>query len=224
MKPLFTESEFLLAKSKDKLPFECEECHNIFYASKHEYHNAKNTKCNTQLKYCSRNCFAASQTKKVVVSCKNCQTTFTRTECRTRQSANLFCSRKCSLIYNNTHKNAGYSRSKLEIYLEQQLSLLYPDLHIDFNKKDAVGYELDIYIPSLRLAFELNGIFHYEPIFGAPHLDKIQTKDNNKFAICQNNNISLCVIDTSGQKYFKPQSSQKYLDIITNIINMSKNS
>jgi len=44
--------------------------------------------------------------------------------------------------------------------------MLYPDLVIHFNKKDAINSELDIYIPSLKLAFELNGIFHYEPIFG----------------------------------------------------------
>jgi hypothetical protein len=79
--------------------------------------------------------------------------------------------------------------------------------------------ELDIYIPSLKLAFELNGIFHYEPIFGNEKLNKIQKNDNNKFLKCQEKNISLCIIDTSSQKYFKEQTSKKILDIIINIIN-----
>ena len=70
----------------------------------------------------------------------------------------------------------------------------------------------------MKLAFELNGIFHYEPIFGNEKLSKIQKNDTNKFLKCQEKNISLCIIDTSSQKYFKEQTSKKFLDIITNII------
>lgn len=71
----------------------------------------------------------------------------------------------------------------------------------------------------MKLAFELNGMFHYEPIFGEVKLNQILENNNNKFQSCQKHNISLCYIDTSQQKYFKPKSSQKYLDIITTIIN-----
>jgi len=77
---------------------------------------------------------------------------------------------------------------------------------------------LDIYIPSLNVAIELNGIFHYEPIYGVDKLGKIQDNDISKSKACIDNQIDLCTIDTSGQKYFKPKTSQKYLDIITNII------
>lgn len=95
---------------------------------------------------------------------------------------------------------------------------LYPNLIFHFNHKDTINSELDIYIPSLKLAFEINGIFHYEPIFGKNKLHQIQNNDNNKFQLCQKHNISLCIIDTSSQKYFKEQTSKKYLNIITNII------
>ena len=91
-------------------------------------------------------------------------------------------------------------------------------MELHFNRKDAIGSELDIYIPSLKLAFELNGIFHYEPIYGDKKLNETQANDGNKFQACQAAGISLCVIDTSGQKYFKPASSQRFLDIITQII------
>ena len=74
------------------------------------------------------------------------------------------------------------------------------------------------YLPKLNLAFELNGIFHYEPIFGESKLDRIQNNDNRKFQACLENGIELCIIDTSSQKYFKEKSSQKYLDIITNLV------
>lgn len=127
---------------------------------------------------------------------------------------NNFCSKSCAATFNNKNKTHGIRRSKLEAWLESQLTSLFPELEIHFNQKDAVGSELDIYIPSLKLAFELNGIFHYEPIYGSDKLAQIQGNDNRKFQDCIEQGISLCVIDTSSQKYFKSKTSQKYLDTI----------
>jgi hypothetical protein len=65
----------------------------------------------------------------------------------------------------------------------------------------------------------LNGIFHYEPIYGVNKLDKIQSNDISKSKACFDAKIDLCIIDTSTQSYFKESTSQKYLNIIINIIN-----
>lgn len=54
--------------------------------------------------------------------------------------------------------------------------------------------------------------------FGEDKLKRINENDNNKFHRCYEKGISLCVIDTSQQKYFKPNSSKKYLEIICKII------
>lgn len=132
---------------------------------------------------------------------------------------NPFCSRSCSATYTNTHKTKGCVRSKLELFLEGKLETLYPNIDIHFNRKDAINSELDIYIPSLKLAFELNGIFHYEAIFGADKLDKIKNNDQRKFQACLENNIELCIIDSSKLKYFKEINAKPYLDIICGIIN-----
>lgn len=129
-----------------------------------------------------------------------------------------FCGSSCAAIYNNSHKTKGYRRSKLEKYLENKLINEYPDIKFIFNSKKAINSELDIYIPKLKLAFELNGIFHYEPIYGKETLSKIINNDNRKFQACLENNIELCIIDTSKQKYFKESTSIVYLDIIKNII------
>jgi hypothetical protein len=106
----------------------------------------------------------------------------------------------------------------LERWLEVQLGARYPTLRILFNDCIAIKAELDIYIPSLRLAFELNGIFHYEPIFGQDKLSQTQNKDKYKLHACTKAGIDLCVIDTSGARYFKPKGSQRFLDIITRVI------
>jgi hypothetical protein len=130
-----------------------------------------------------------------------------------------FCSRSCSATYNNTHKTKGNRRSKLEKWLEEQLTVLYLELEILYSNKTTINSELDIYIPSLKLAFELNGIFHYEPIYGEDKLNQIQNNDNRKFQACLEKGIELCIIDTSQHKYVKPSTSQKYLDIITHLVN-----
>jgi hypothetical protein len=68
------------------------------------------------------------------------------------------------------------------------------------------------------LAFELNGIFHYEPIYGQEKLNQIQNNDNHKFQDCLEEKIELCVIDKSWIKYNKIQNFIKILNIIENII------
>lgn len=176
--------------------------------------------------YCSPECrFAArGRTKILFEKCTNCGKIFkpiSKKDKRCR-SSNRFCCQSCAASYNNKHKTTGTRRSKLEKWLEEKLSNLYPDLEIKYCDKTAINSELDIYIPSFKLAFELNGIYHYEPIHGLDKLNQIQRNDTNKFQLCQENNISLCIIDTSQQKYVTEKSSKKYLDIITEIIEQNK--
>lgn len=170
--------------------------------------------------FCSRLCSQKHQLSKISVQCSNCRTPLKKkpSQAKRSKSGNHFCSKSCSAIYNNAHKSVGTRVSKLEKWLQQELLTLYPNLIFKFNSKEEINSELDIYIPEYNLAFELNGIFHYEPIYGQDKLESIQNNDQRKFQACFESNIELCIIDTSGQKYFKPKNSKKFLDIITNII------
>ena len=176
--------------------------------------------------YCSRDC--QNQARGYIahkeVSCTNCGKIFmpSGNVDKRSKSKNRFCCRSCAASYNNKHKTTGTRRSKLEKWLEEKLSSLYPDLEINYCDKTTINSELDIYIPSFKLAFELNGIYHYEPIHGQNKLKQIQRNDANKFQLCQENNISLCVIDTSQHIYVTEKSSKKYLDIIVEIIEQNK--
>jgi hypothetical protein len=221
MKPLYTESEFKNAKSTDKLPCQCYHCGKTFYEYKKIIANALRPYHHQQTKYCSHECADIANRKRVEVRCINCNTIFQKTPSRIKKSksGNHFCSKACAATYNNKHKTKGNRRSKLEIYLQQKLNELFPDLQIKYNNKEIINSELDIYIPSLNLAFELNGVFHYEPIFGSDKLDQIRNNDQRKFQACLGKQIELCIIDTSQQKYFKEDSANKYLQIILNVLN-----
>ena len=185
-----------------------------------EYHRKKSLieKYNAGkiLPFCSQSCYNSHRTKLIKIKCVNCGGEFDRQPAQI--SKNNFCSQSCSAKYNNTHKTKGNLRSKLEKYLEKQLTELYPNLEIHFNRKDTINSELDIYIPCLKIAFELNGIFHYEPIYGQEKLTQIQNNDNRKFQACIEKGIGLCIVDTSSQKYFKESTSKVFLNIICNII------
>lgn len=219
MKSLYSQKDFNSAKSQDKLPCECYQCENIFFKSKYTIQQALNPNCRTKNQFCSYECKQKFFNKRQTIKCKNCNIEFEKSQSEIIKSTNHFCSNSCSSTYNNKNKTTGYRRSKLEIWLEEQLTNIYPNLLIEYNNKTAIGSELDIYIPTLNLAIELNGIFHYEPIYGVNKLNQIQHNDKSKSLSCHESKIDLCIIDTSSQKYVKPSTSKKYLDIITKIIN-----
>ena len=216
---LFTNKELKEASYKDTLPFKCPICNSTFYRRKKEIvYYMKNKDFRYSIRYCSQKCSNKNKKTRKTVKCKRCDKKFEKELNEIKSTKNNFCSRSCAATYNNLHKTTGTRRSKLEKWLEEQLTVLYPDLEIHFNKKDAINSELDIFIPSLKLAFELNGIYHYEPIHGQKKLDQIKNNDHRKYAACIERDIELCLIDTSMQKYVKPKTSQKFLDIVTSIL------
>ena len=218
MKPLYSQSEFEIAKSEEKLPLICYYC-NMTYLCMKKYITREIKIKKGECKFCSLVCRGLSSQTKIKFNCKNCNKEFFKKNSEYIKSKNHFCTQSCSTSYNNKHKTHGYRRSRLEKWLGEQLIILYPNLKIDFNQKNIIGSELDIYIPSLNLAFELNGIFHYEPIYGNNTLEKVQKNDISKTKACHDAKIDLCIIDTSAQSYVKPSTSQKYLDIIVGVIN-----
>ena len=172
--------------------------------------------------YCSKHCSNMARITTIEAPCGSCGKLVTRVsnQVKKSKSGHVFCSNSCSATYINAHKVVGNRRSKLEMWLENQLTSLYPNLIFQFNRKDTIQSELDIYIPTLKLAFELNGIFHYEPIYGTDKLASILNNDTRKFQACLEQGIELCIIDSSKQIRFTEQSSKQYLDIIRQIINL----
>ena len=198
----------------------CQVCNNSFSKKEHHYKEALKFKWNMS---CSLECQSKFRSKKKEVQCKQCDVSILKTHAELNPKGNDFCSKSCAATYNNTHKTKGTRISKLEKYIREELTKEYLYLDIHYNQKDAINSELDIYIPSLKLAFELNGIFHYEPIYGADKLMQIKNNDNRKMQACLERNIELCIIDASTLSYFKKDKALKYYNIIKDVICLKQN-
>jgi len=220
MKLLISKETLNTYKSRDKLPLECEQCHQTFYRPKNDIQWAYKRKSTNSLRFCNRKCRGEWMRTKKVLNCKYCNTPILRFPGDIKRTQFSFCSSSCSAKYWNVNKTWGTNRSKLEKWMEQRLIEKYPDLKILYNDRTSINAELDIYIPSLVIAFELNGIFHYEPIYGKEQMNKTITNDNRKFQACLEQGIELCIIDTYNAKYLKKERDQKFLNIITNLIDI----
>jgi hypothetical protein len=203
---------------------QCKICKTNFLLS--DKSTARLSKGETAIgQFCSKKCANISMSKKITSSCCICGSSVEKLPSALKKSKckKFFCSKSCAGKYNSTHKTKGTNRSKLEKWLEQKLTKLYPDLEFCFNQSHVINAELDIYIPSLKLAVELNGIFHYEPIFGDEKLIKTQNNDNRKILASAEKGIDLCVIDTTSLTYFKENGANNFLEIIKKIINQKIN-
>lgn len=161
-----------------------------------------------------------SPSARIKTKCLNCNLAIgvRPTDYRKSKTKNFFCSKSCAATYNNKNKSFGIRRSKLEKYIERKIAKDFPFLNFTFNNKEIIGSELDIYCPDLRIAIELNGIVHYEPIYGQDKFERIQDNDKQKLIECYKHGIELAVIDVSQCKYMTNKISEKYYNIIRDII------
>lgn len=218
MIPLYSKEDFDASKTFDKLPLQCKQCGNAFTITKKRIKSALNPNKSDKGDYCSYDCSNTSLRRVILTECKECGTQVQRKRSQFKLHKNSFCSRSCNVSYSNKHKIYGIRRSKIELWLEEQLSQRYPSFNIQFNQADAIESELDIYIPELKKAIEINGIFHYKPIFGQDTWNRIQENDKKKVIACNELNIELMVIDISSMKHFKPKRAKTYLDLIVQFI------
>ena len=215
MKLLINKEELKNYKSRDLILCECEYCRQPYKVEKNEIQSVL---MGTRIrKHCSKICQSKAQIKKQIVKCDWCNKQFLKQPSQIRAKHN-FCSQSCSTSYNNTHKTHGTRISKLEVWLKEELIKLFPILDIKFNDKSAIKSELDIYIPSLNLAFEINGIYHYKPIHGIEKLKRTQIMDEQKINNCLKQKIELHILDVHNMEKFNKKEANIFLEIIKNFI------
>jgi very-short-patch-repair endonuclease len=202
----------------------CEQCKTAFQTRLSETKRKSKSDGTSRFgRFCSKSCFSTWQkSNQVAVTCTNCSKVYDIPPCRVnnpkKKGSNRFCSQSCAASYNNKHKTHGTRRSKLEAYLESQLRTEFPTIVLICNSKDAIDSELDFYFPQLRLAIELNGIFHYEPIYGDDKLEKIQANDQQKALRCAAAGIEFCTIDISTVDNITVFVKERYWTIVKNLV------
>ena len=104
------------------------------------------------------------------------------------------------------------------MFLEHHLRAEFPNLNLRCNTSDPVGIELDFYFPDLQLAIELNGIVHYEPIYGREKLERVQNIDRLKAARCLEAGISLFIIDVSREPYLTHNIKDRHWTTVKELV------
>lgn len=206
---------FLSLKGRDKVPLLCLGCSGIFYKEKQRLVSKESS--NARYDYCNIKCYSTTGQKTgKYVFCLTCGKTFYRKKALI--SSKMFCSQSCSATYNNSHKSYGIRRSNFEIYLEDCIRKEYPDINLICNSKEVIDSELDFYFPDHNLAIELNGIFHYEPIYGIDKFNKIVNNDKQKMIRCYEKGIELIVVDISSINYLTNKIKEVWWDKINSIL------
>jgi len=194
----------------------CQNCSKQAVKSNGRYNEAIKNGWNF---FCSIKCRYGYQEKSKEFSCAWCSKTILKTPAQVRKTkANVFCSKSCAACYNNRHKQTGTRRSKLERHLEQQLKLNFPNLNFSCNTKIPIGAELDFYFPELKLAIEINGFLHYQPVYGLEKLKRIQEIDREKADKCRQTSIKLCIIDVSQEFHLTEKVKDKHWKTVKKLV------
>lgn len=223
MKTTLNIDDIFLVKNNMKIELECEFCMKKFYTESKFIKSTIRRKI-SDYKFCSRKCAGLAIRKRIDTKCGFCDKSISVLNCivNKSKSGKVFCSQSCSATYRNKNKTSGCIRSKLEIWIEQELKNAFIEFEILFNRRDIINSELDIYFPSLNLAFELNGITHYKPIYGLKKFNSIKNNDEYKLKKCIEYGIELVVLNTSNLKKFNIDDSTYIFNIIKNYVLQKK--
>lgn len=161
------------------------------------------------------------------VKCEGCGKDLKRTtsDLKKMKHGKPYCSKSCRMTHYNAHilPRISYRRSELENMLTTLIRVDFPDLKIMPNDRSTLDghLEIDIYLPTIPLAIELNGPVHYLPIYGDERLKKVQTKDSRKHLELHERGIALLVLDISKLNSKKQQRlfvEKQYLELIRPLI------
>lgn len=126
-----------------------------------------------------------------------------------------YCSGTCRNKINNQIVRG--TRSKAEKELEITLIREFPNLKVIYNSRKILSNnkELDVYIPTLSLAIEWNGPWHYMDCRTKEFLNETKERDLQKEKECETLGIKLYVVkDLTSHKKFIHSEIEKIIKLI----------
>lgn len=163
---------------------------------KKEFHRRMSHKNRTLNHFCSKKCEMNYKRKdRIEKQCPICSKNFVVTPSRKNQK---FCSQKCMGV--NVSERNKNSQPQYRSYNECSLVVLlrknHPKLKIVTNDRKVLnGFEIDIWIPSLKIGIEYNGPHHFYPIYGNDVFDRTKINDFTKRKIAKEKGITIVDID-----------------------------
>lgn len=110
---------------------------------------------------------------------------------------------KRSITYNRKRGMLPAGQSKDELLIVDYLDKYYPSIDYVRNTRRVITstltnapLELDLFIPDLNIAFEIDGPMHRTPCYGEDRLQAQVINDNIKDEVCKAKGISLFRINT----------------------------
>lgn len=183
----------------------CEYCHKQII-----------TRLNGNQKYCSVKCTINSQKTGSIVPCVFCKKSVFRIPSQIKVAKCIFCSSSCKGKY-YAQKNNGHRRSSSEIKLTEMIKLDFPNLPIDTNIRSVLDcrLEIDIWIPEIKLAIELNGPCHYFSLYGEKTFKRTLTNDEIKKKEILQKGYNLLIININQpDKIVKKLLEEQYNTVI----------
>lgn len=150
--------------------------------------------------FCSRRCRGLASRRRITQACGICGEEVERpmSEFRKSRSGRVFCSPQCGTIWSNYQGKKFNRPSQLESRIIESLWKDFPGLEIDANQNRRMGAELDIYLPQLNLAIEINGPHHYMPLRNSmSKLIATIKNDLRKIRMAKEADIKLYVLNSS---------------------------
>ncbi|MFM7796036.1 MAG: hypothetical protein ACKO7N_04660, partial [Candidatus Nitrosotenuis sp.] len=123
---------------------------------------------------------------------------------------------------NGAVREASKKGSKLELYLLEQL--LSDGYRVDFHKEQTLAntkLQIDLFLPTLNVAIEVDGPSHFQPVWGADTLKRNKGYDNKKSGLILGKGLVL--IRIKQLKDFSPSRAQLiYNDLLSTLQNIQK--
>jgi len=123
---------------------------------------------------------------------------------------------------NEAVRESSKRGSKLEKYLMKQL--LADGYRVDFHKEQTLSntkLQIDLFLPQLNVAIEVDGPSHFRPVWGEDNLNKNKKYDNKKNGLILGKGLYLIRIEQH-KDFSKTRGNIVYKKLLNILQNLSK--